>query len=84
MSAPDLKDPVQRAAYQRELRGVLPGVRYAGVGLAMAGALVALLRAKGWVAVPGWIPGGMIGIALMLMITGVAARVRYHARRMRE
>jgi hypothetical protein len=84
MSAPDLKDPVQRAAYQRELRGVLPGVRYAGVGLAMAGALVAALRHKGWIAVPAWIPGGMIGIALMLMLTGVAARTRYHARRMRD
>lgn len=84
MSAPDLKDPVQRAAYQRELRGVLPSVRYAGALLAMAGLAIVLLRHKHWIAVPLWLPAGMIGIALMLMITGLAARMRYHTRRMRE
>ena len=84
MSPPDLNDPVARAAYRRELHGVVPRIRYAGVVLAMLGALIALLRHKGWIAVPPWLPVAVIGIALMLMTTAIAARARYHARRMRE
>ena len=47
MAPPDLKDPVQRAAYHRELRGVALRLRRTGIGVSLAGALLVLLHRKG-------------------------------------
>jgi len=83
LSAPDLKDPAERAAYLRELRGVARGVRLAGLWLAaIGGGLLAALR-YGWLDVPLWLAYSVIGVGAMLMVTGIAARTRYHALRMR-
>jgi hypothetical protein len=83
MAPPDLKDPVQRAAYQRELAGVAQGLRRSGVALAVIGAGVALVRLYWWREMPVWAPAGLIGVGLMAMVSAIAARSRYHQLRMR-
>lgn len=83
MPPPDLKDPVQRAAYQRELHGVARGVRLTGLWLAALGALLLVARRFHWFDVPVWVVAGVIGTGAMMLITGIAARTRYHALRMR-
>lgn len=80
---PNLKDPAEFAAYRQELRNVVRGVRYGGIGLALIGAGVAGLRAWIWPAIPALAPLMVIALAVMLMITGIAFRTAYHARRMR-
>jgi len=80
---PNLSDPAEFAAYRRELRDVVRGVRYGGIGLALIGAGVAGLRAWVWPAIPALAPLMVIALALMLMITAIAFRTAYHARRMR-
>ncbi|MES2986997.1 MAG: hypothetical protein V4808_03735 [Pseudomonadota bacterium] len=83
MAAPDLKNPVERAAYQRELHGVARGVRLAGLWLAVAG--LGLLAARRFgLEVPLWAAASVVGFGAMLMVTGIAARTRYHALRMRD
>jgi hypothetical protein len=42
---PNLKNPVERAAYRRELRGVARGVRWGGIGITLAGIAIALRAA---------------------------------------
>ncbi|RYD51568.1 MAG: hypothetical protein EOP60_10730 [Sphingomonadales bacterium] len=83
MAPPNLKDPAERAAYARELRGVARGVRLAGLWLAAAGAGLMVARRFDWVAVPLWVVFTVLGLGAMLMVTGIAARARYHALRMR-
>ncbi|RYY25685.1 MAG: hypothetical protein EOP62_12555 [Sphingomonadales bacterium] len=83
MSPPDLKDPVARAAYMRELHGVARGVRLAGLWLAAAGGGLLVARRFHWFDVPLWAAASVVGLGVMLMITGIAARTRYHALRMR-
>lgn len=83
MAAPNLNDPAERAAYRRELQGVARGPRHVGVGLAMLGAALAVVRALYWRAMPEWIPALVIGVAFAAMAVGIVARTRYHARRMR-
>jgi hypothetical protein len=78
MSRPDLLDPDQRRAYRAELRRVYWPWRMGALALVLAGLI-------GWVtddAHPGWWEGLMLvgGIAA---VTVVAARTRYHLRRMR-
>ncbi|HEX8301392.1 hypothetical protein [Sphingomonas sp.] len=82
-SPPDLKDPAERAAYARELHGVARGVRLAGLWFATAGAGMLVARRYQWFEVPMWLAWAVAGIGIMLMITGIAARTRYHALRMR-
>ncbi len=83
MAAPNLKDPAERAAYRRELAGVARGIRLSGIGLAALGAVLVALQRRGMLEVPIWLAGSVLGFGLMLMITGIAARTRYHALRMR-
>ncbi len=83
MAPPDLKDPGERAAYRRELQGVARGVRLAGLWLAAGGAGLLAARRFGWFDVPIWAGFAVLGLGVMLMITGIATRTRYHALRMR-
>lgn len=84
MAPPNLKDPAERAAYRRELAGVARGIRLSGIVLAALGAVMVLLWRRGQLgAVPAWLAFTVLGLGLMLMITGIAARTRYHALRMR-
>ena len=76
---PNLADPAERAAYRRELRGLVPWVRYTGMGLAVVGAGVAVLKPE-W---PGAIALAIIGFGFAMMVAGIGIRTRHHARRMR-
>ncbi|WP_448663554.1 hypothetical protein ACG3SL_02455 [Sphingomonas sp. CJ20] len=83
MAPPNLKDPADAEAYRTELAGVGRGIRLAGVLIATLGAILVLLHRKGWVPVPIWLGVIVLGAGVMLMITAVAARSRYHQLRMR-
>lgn len=83
MAPPNLKDPAERAAYRRELAGIARGIRLSGVGLAALGAILVLLHRREIIALPLWLAIAVLGAGLMLMVTGIAARTRYHALRMR-
>ncbi len=76
---PNLADPVERAAYRRELRALVPWVRYTGMALALLGAAVAVLKPE-W---PGAIALAIIALGFAMMVAGIGIRTRYHARRMR-
>lgn len=82
-SPPNLKDPLELAAYRRELRGVASGVRWGGIGITLMGAMVAALRAWAWPAIPVLIPMIVVVWGMLLMLTAIALRMAYHARRMR-
>ena len=76
---PDLADPAGRAAYRRELRGLVPWVRYGGMALALVGAGVAVIEPS-W---PGALALAIIALGFAMMVAAIAIRTRYHARRMR-
>lgn len=59
------------------------GLRYGSVGVTLAGAAIALARTKLWPAIPVLVPIVAIALGVMLMITAIAFRTAYHARRMR-
>jgi len=80
---PNLKDPLELTAYRRELRSVASGVRWGGIGITLIGAMVAALRAWAWPAIPALIPMIVVAWGMMLMLTAIALRMAYHARRMR-
>lgn len=84
MAKPDLKDPAQRAAYARELAGVMPRLRLVGLLTAAAGALLVALARRGVVPLPIWAAALVLGIGMMLTLTAIATRARYHALRMAE
>lgn len=79
---PNLKDPLALAAYRRELRGVASGVRWGGIGITLIGVIVAALRAWAWPAIPALIPMVVVAWGMLLMLTAIALRMAYHARRM--
>ena len=75
---PDLNHPVQRAAYQRELRMVARPVRWLGVAIAVMAAVLALVRARYAPQIPMVLPLFLLGIAALHMIAAVVIRVKYH------
>lgn len=83
MAPPNLNDPAERAAYRRELRNVARSVRLTGVTLAVAGALLALARARLWPDLPRGAVLAVILLGLVAMAAGVVIRARYHRARMR-
>ena len=76
---PNLADPAERAAYRRELRALVPWVRYTGIALALAGAALAVLEPR-W---PGAIALVVVACGFALMVAAIVIRTRHHARRMR-
>lgn len=83
-SPPDLTTPQGRAAYRRELNQVARPVRYGGIALGLAGFGVGLTRfaMEPW---PGWLRIVALALCLLgiaLFGVGVAARTRYHLRRL--
>jgi uncharacterized membrane protein YjjP (DUF1212 family) len=80
MPRPNLDDPVQRAAYRRELKAFARPWRLLGLGLLVAGVMVALVRGGGFdplslaLVVGGW----------AILVPVIVARGRYHRRRMAE
>lgn len=79
---PRLNDPAERAAYQAELRQIARPIRTAALWLAIAGALLAAVRAKLW-PMPIAVPVAVLCLAFFLMVLGVTVRLKYHHRRMR-
>jgi hypothetical protein len=83
VAPPDLKDPLQRAAYRQELSGIGLRMRRWGIGIALAGALLVLMHRKG-VAVPLWLGAGTLGIGVLVLIAAISTRATYHRLRMRS
>lgn len=83
MTPPDLRDPVQRAAYRRELAGVARPIRWLGVALAIVAAALAALRARYWPQLPPVLPLVLLGMAALNLLAGVVIRLRYHRTRMK-
>ena len=83
MAPPDLRDPAQRAAYHRELRGVGLRMRRWGIGIALAGALLVLAWRRG-LAVPLWAGVGVLGIGVLVLVAAISTRATYHRLRMRS
>lgn len=80
---PNLTDPAELAAYRTELRGLARGVRYGGVSITVLGAVLAGLRQWLWPQMTVLLPMVTIALGVMLMLTAIALRAAYHARRMR-
>ena len=80
---PDLNDPAERAAYQRELRMVARPVRWLGVALAIVAAILALVRARYAPQIPMILPLFLLGIAALHMIAAIVIRMKYHQARMK-
>jgi hypothetical protein len=83
MAPPDLSDPVQSAAYRRELSGIGLHMRRWGIALSLVGALLVLAHRKGLVAVPVWLGVGVLGIGVLVLIAAISTRAAYHRLRMR-
>ena len=83
MTTPDLSDPAQRAAYQRELRAVARPIRFMGVGLAFTGLAVALLQRTRFPDIPSVIPLVLVALGALHMLAGIAIRGKYHQKRMK-
>ncbi|MFZ5796564.1 MAG: hypothetical protein ACRCS5_10250 [Sphingomonas sp.] len=81
---PNLNDPAERAAYQKELRMVTRPIRWMGVALAIAAAVLAGLRARYWPEMPMILPLFLIGMAILHVLAGVVVRMKYHRVRMGE
>ena len=84
MAAPDLKDPVAAEAYRTELSGIGTGIRRIGLLLALIGAVLVLLHKRHVIDLPIWVGVIVLGAGVMLMLSGIQARSRYHQLRMME
>jgi uncharacterized membrane protein YkgB len=85
MSAPDLETPEGRDAYRRELMGVARRERVGGAVAVLAGALVVLGSAKGWVGLSSstiTVGYGIVALGWILFAYGIVKRSRHHRRRM--
>ncbi|MDB5706831.1 MAG: hypothetical protein JWN66_3947 [Sphingomonas bacterium] len=83
MTLPDLKDPVQRAAYRRELQGVARPLRYTGIAFALLGVMLAIAQRKWLPEMPTAIPMAAIVLGAFNMLAAIVIRTRYHQQRMR-
>ena len=79
---PNLNDPGERVAYQRELRMVARPVRWMGVAVAIIAAVLALVRARYAPQIPMVLPLFLLGVAALHMIAAVVIRLKYHQKRM--
>ena len=83
MTAPNLSDPAERAAYRRELQGVARPIRYTGISFALLGVGLAIIRRLWWPDLPEIIPIAAIALGAVNMVAGILIRTRYHQARMR-
>lgn len=86
MSGPQKLDtPEARDAYRRELRRVEQPLRLTGLGVVIAGALLAIAsRVTDW-PMPPWIDNGvfaLLGIGWLVLFYVIFKRSQYHRRRM--
>lgn len=78
---PNLKDPAQLAAYRAELRGYRVGFRRLAVGVTVLGALYLIARVQLRLDWPGWPGRAAVAIGIVLMLTAIVLRTRYHRAR---
>jgi hypothetical protein len=84
MAAPDLNDPAERERYFAELRNIGRPIRRTGLALALIGAVLVLLHKRHVLDLPIWVGVIVLGAGVMLMISGLQVRSRYHQLRMME
>lgn len=77
-ASPDLTDPIQRAAYRRELRAFARPWRWLGIALILGGAVVVLVRGRGF----DPLSLTMVAAGWVVFIGVIVARTRYHKSRM--
>lgn len=80
MAKPDFSDPVQHAAYRRELRAYARPWRLFGLMLLVSGVIVALVRGDGFDA----FSLGLVMAGWAVLVPVIVARSRHHCRRMAE
>ena len=80
MTRPNLQDPVELAAYKRELRGLDRQWRWIGLVVVVAGITVMFAR-EGRLDVYS---GTLLFVGWSILISVVIRRTRYHKRRMAE
>ena len=80
MARLDLTDPVQRAAYRRELKSFARPWRLIGLALLVAGVVVALVRSRGF----DLLSVGLVIAGWAILVPVIVARGRHHRRRMAE
>ena len=81
---PKLDTPEARDAYRRELRRVAQPLRLAGLGVVVAGALLAIVsRSTGW-RPPGLdvVILGALAVGWLILFYVIYRRSQYHRRRM--
>ncbi|MEG3088106.1 hypothetical protein [Sphingomonas sp. PB4P5] len=83
MTPPDLTDPVQRAAYSRELRAIARPLRLTGVAFLLVGVLLAVARRLWLPELPTLVPMAALALGVLNMLAAMAMRTIYHARRMK-
>lgn len=81
---PDLNDPAQRHAYQRELRGIGRPLRLTGAAFLLLGLLLGVARLIWWSAMPVPIPLAALVLGAINMLAALGLRTAYHARRMKR
>ncbi|WP_396593421.1 hypothetical protein [Brevundimonas sp. R86498] len=84
---PDLDTEEGRAAYRAELRKVALPLRWTGLGLIVAAALLVVAVSRDWAGVPEGavvVGYGMLAAGWVLVIATVFLRTRHHRRRMAE
>lgn len=80
MARPDLTDPVQRAAYRRELKAFARPWRLLGLALLVAGVVTVLVRGRGF----DPLSVGLVIAGWSVLVPVIVARGRHHRRRMAE
>jgi hypothetical protein len=80
---PNLSDPIERAAYRRELQGVARPIRYTGISFTLLGVLLAIVRLQWWPDLPQAVPIAVLALGAFNMVAGIVLRTRYHQARMR-
>lgn len=74
---PNLKDPEERAAYKRELRGVYRGWRILGLAIVCIGVVWLFVRGVGF----DGVSITLLAVGWAILIGVIVARTRYHRRR---
>lgn len=87
MTSPDLDTEEGRAAYRKELRRVAWPIRWTGLGLIVAAALVIVAVRQNLFGLPqeaNTVAFGMLAVGWALVLAAIFLRTRHHKRRLRE
>jgi hypothetical protein len=85
MAPPDLSTPEARDAYKAELRAIGRPLRFAGLLIVVAGALLAIFSRFTKLPLPPWIDTAIfatLGLGWAILFYNIFQRSQYHRRRM--